>query len=181
MKELLVKDIMIPISNYVTVKPENHLPDVLRAIEEKRQSEKRHAHRDAIVIDQEGRFVGKVTMIDIFRALDRGFRKIRDESGEQTLTDGFVQKAVRELNLWMDPVETVCQRGSRVTVADAMHTPEESEYIEESDSLERALSYYVMGVHQPLIVKNGDNVTGILRFGDLFEVVRERLLKCDLT
>jgi hypothetical protein len=33
------------------------------------------------------------------------------------------------LNLWMEPVEDVCQRGSKVTVADAMHIPEKSEYI----------------------------------------------------
>ncbi|MDJ0802723.1 MAG: CBS domain-containing protein [Desulfobacterales bacterium] len=181
MKEILVKDVMIPIANYVTVKPENHLPGVLRAIEAKRMEEAGHAHRDAIVIDTDGRFVGKVTMLDVFRALDSGFRKIRDERGEKTLTDHFVQKAVRELNLWMDPLETVCQRGSRVTVAEAMHRPEDSEYIQEDDSLEKALSYYVMGVHQPLIVKKGDDVTGVLRFGDLFEVVHERLVACELT
>lgn len=181
MKEILVKDMMIPIANYVTVKPENHLPGVLRAIEAKRISEEGHAHRDAIVVDDEGRFVGKVTMIDIFRALDVGFRKIRGERSEKTLTDQFVQKAVRELNLWMDPVETVCQRGSKVTVAEAMHIPEASEYIQEDDSLEKALSYYVLGVHQPLIVKKGKEVTGVLRFGDLFEVVHKRLVACELT
>ncbi len=181
MKEILVKDVMIPIANYVTVKPENHLPGLLRAIEKKRQAEEGHAHRDAIVIDDSGRFVGKVTMIDIFRALDSGFRKVDSERGEQFLTDHFVQKAVRELNLWLDPVETVCQRGSKVTVGEAMHKPEDSEFIQEDDSLEKALSYYVMGVHQPLIVKNGDDVTGVLRFGDLFEVVHKRLLACKLT
>ena len=181
MKEILVKDVMIPIANYVTVKPENHLPGMLRAIEAKRQSEEGHAHRDAIVIDADGRFVGKVTMIDVFRALDKGFRKIRMERGEKTLTDNFVQKAVREMNLWMDPVETVCQRGSKVTVGEAMHKPEDSEFIQEDDSLEKALSYFVLGVHQPLIVKKGNDVTGVLRFGDLFEVVHKRLVACELT
>ncbi len=181
MKEILVRDVMIPIANYVTVKPENHLPGVLRAIEDKRLAEDGHAHRDAIVIDDQGRFVGKVTMIDVFRALDSGFRKIRSERTEKTLTDHFVQKAVKELNLWMDPVETVCQRGSKVTVAEAMHKPEDFEFIQEDDSLEKALSYYVMGVHQPLIVKKGGEVTGVLRFGDLFEVVHKRLVACELT
>jgi len=33
-------------------------------------------------------------------------------------------------------------------------------------------------VHQPLIVKHGDAVTGVLRFGDVFEVVRNRPLEC---
>ncbi len=181
MKEILVKDVMIPIANYVTVKPENHLPGMLRAIEAKRQSEDMHAHRDAIVIDADGRFVGKVTMIDIFRALDSGFRKIHKERSEKFLTDSFVQKAVREMNLWMDPVETVCQRGSKVTVGEAMHKPEDSEFIQEDDSLEKALSYFVLGVHQPLIVKKGNDVTGVLRFGDLFDVVHKRLVACELT
>jgi hypothetical protein len=35
-----------------------------------------------------------------------------------------------------------------------------------------------MGVHLPLIVKKGDAVTGVLRFGNIFEIVRERLLSC---
>ncbi len=39
MKEILVKDVMIPIANYVTVKPDNHLPGLLRAIEAKRLTE----------------------------------------------------------------------------------------------------------------------------------------------
>jgi Mg2+/Co2+ transporter CorC len=78
----------------------------------------------------------------------------------------------------MEPAEDICQRGSKVTVAEAMHVPGKSEYIKEDDNLEKALNYYVMGVHQPLIVKKGDEVTGVLRFGDIFEIVRERLLSC---
>ena len=57
-----------------------------------------------------------------------------------------------------------------------MHIPEEVEYIQERDTLEKALNKFVIGVHQPLIVKKGDKVTGVLRFGDLFEIVRSRLL-----
>jgi len=118
-------------------------------------------------------------MIDIFRSLEPNYRKLRPEKSSQTLTDDFVRKAVQQLNLWMEPVESVCQRGSKVTVADAMHIPEKSEYIQEGDTLEKALSFFVMGVHQPLIVKNGDTVTGVLRFGDIFEVIRDGLLSCE--
>ena len=95
------------------------------------------------------------------------------------MTDAFVRKAVKELHLWMEPVEDVCQRGSNVSVADAMHIPEKSEYVPENDSLEKAMRLFVMGVHQPLIVKNGSTVTGVLRFGDIFEVIREGLLRSE--
>ena len=180
MRNTLVKEVMIPISDYVTVKKNNNLTDVLQAIEQKRKAEQGRAHRDAIVVDKGGKFVGKVTMIDIFRALEPNYRKVRREQKKQTLTDDFVKKAVKEFKLWLEPIKDVCERGSKITVADAMHTPEDSEYIQESDTLEKAINCYVMGIHQPLIVKNGDTVTGLLRFGDVFETVRESLLNCSL-
>ncbi len=181
MKDILVKEIMIPIANYVTVRKGDNLTEVLRAIEERRVAEQGHAHRDAIVVDENGRFVGKVTMIDIFRALEPNYRKTKkEEERQQTLTDAFVQNAVKDFKLWLEPVESVCERGGKVTVAEAMHIPEKSEYLQEDDSLETAMNYYVMGVHQPLIVRKGDEVTGVLRFGDVFEIVREQLVNCVL-
>lgn len=178
MKNILVKDVMIPIADYVTVKKEDNLVEVLHAIERKRQAEGGHAHRDAIVVDENGRFVGKVTMIDIFRSLEPNYRKVRRAGKGQTLTDAFVREAVKNFKLWLEPAKDICQRGGKVAVADVMHIPEKTEYLKEDDNLEKALNYYVMGVHQPLIVKNGDDVTGVLRFGDVFEVVREQLLSC---
>ncbi len=179
MRDILVKDVMIPIEKYITVKKEDHLIDVLHAIERKRKAEGGHAHRDAIVVDENGHFVGKVTMIDIFRSLEPNYHKVRGEQKSQTLTNVFVKEAVKQFNLWLEPAEDICQRGGKVAVADAMHIPEKPEYIEEDDNMEKALNYYVMGVHQPLIVKKGEAVTGVLRFGDIFEIVRESLLSCN--
>jgi hypothetical protein len=181
MKEIPVKDIMIPISDYVTVKKQERLTEVLSAIEKARLAKGRRAHRDAVVVDDNGALCGKVTMIDIFRALEPNYPKVQRARREQTLTDAVVRRAVKERRCWMEPVEDVCARGAAVTVAEAMHVPEASEYIQETDGIEKALSLYVMGVHQPLIVQDGQTVTGLLRFGDVFEVVRERLLKCDLS
>ena len=179
MRDILVKDVMIPIANYVTVKKEDHLVEVLHAIEKKRQAEGGHAHRDAIVVDDNGRFVGKVTMIDIFRSLEPSFGKVQQKRKSQTLTDAFVREAVKDFKLWLEPAESICQRGGKIAVADVMHIPEKTEYLKEDDNLEKALNYYVMGVHQPLIVKKNEAVTGVLRFGDVFEIVREQLLSCN--
>lgn len=181
MKDILVKEIMIPISNYVTVRKSDNLTEVLRAIESRRAAEQGHAHRDAIVVDKNERFVGKVTMLDIFRSLEPNYRKAKREGDrQQTLTDTFVQSMVKDFRLWLEPVESVCERGGKVTVAAAMHIPDKSEYLEEDDTLEKAMNYCVMGVHQPLIVRKGDEVTGVLRFGDVFEIVREQLVNCAL-
>ena len=178
MKAIQVKEVMIPIANYVTVKKEDNLVDVLKALEESRQSKKEHAHRDAIVVDERGQFIGKVTMIDIFRALEPSYRNVQRQVQNGTLTAGFVKKAVKQFNLWLEPEEGICDRGMAQKVANVMHIPQDIEYLQESDTLEKALNLYVMDVHQPLIVKKGDQVTGLLRFGDVFEVVRGCLLSC---
>jgi len=178
MKEIQVREVMIPISNYVTVKKEDNLFEVLQALEEARQSQAERAHRDAIVVDEKGGFIGKVTMIDIFRALEPSYRNVKSKVQSGTLTSSFVKNAMKQFNLWLEPEKSICERGSGEKVADVMHVPKDIEYLEESNTLEKALNLYVMGVHQPLIVKKGDQVTGILRFGDVFEVVRSQLLNC---
>ena len=181
MDKIQVKEIMIPILNYVTVQKENSLVEVLQSLEVARKSENEHAHRDAIVADANGVFIGKLTMIDVFRALEPNYAKVEQQREKGTLTDEFVMKAAKDFNLWIEPTQTICERGSRLKVSDVTHTPEKMEYIKETATLEKALHLYVMGIHQPLIVNNEDGkVTGVLRFGDVFEAVRQRLLNCSI-
>lgn len=178
MQNIRVRDVMIPIAHYVTVKREQTLIDVIQALEEARQSHTGRAHRDAIVVDDTGRFIGKVTMIDIFRSLEPNYKRVEEQQRNGVLTRDFVMRGIRDLGLWMEPLKDLCTRGGRQRVAEVMHVPDKYEYIQEDESLEKALHKYVMGVHQPLIVKKGETVTGALRFGDVFEVIRERMLKC---
>ena len=179
MKKIFIKKLMIPIADYVTVNKTDTIVDVLQALESARQANA-HAHRDAIVMDDSGAFLGKVTMIDIFRALEPNYKKLMSKTGAGTLTKDFVMNAVKELNLWLEPEQNICQRGAQRKVAEVMHKPRSIEFLQEDDTLEKALNLYVMGVHQPLIVKDGKTVTGVLRFGDMFEVVRKAILSCDI-
>lgn len=177
MKDILVKTVMIPVSNYVTIKADDTLYDVFQVLEKTKQSGS-HAHRDAIVVDDKGDFLGKVTMIDIFKALEPNYKKLFKNYEDGTLTKEYVLNAVRDLQMWLEPMQSLCERGAGIKVSEIMYRPEKIEFLKEDDSLEKALHEYVMGVHQPLIVKSGDKVTGVLRFGDLFEVIREQMLSC---
>jgi len=180
MIDILVKDVMIPISSYVTVKKNDTLIGVLQALDNARESEAEHAHRDAIVVDGTGEFAGKVTMLDIFRTLEPNYSKVDEKTSMGALTQLFVNKAVKDFNLWMEPMQDVCTRGAHKIVGDVMHAPGDADFIREQDSIELALHKYVMGVHQPLIVKDGDAVTGVLRFGDVFEITRKAMLSCPI-
>ncbi len=181
MNEIEVQEIMIPISKCLKVRKDHSLIEVFKALDQIRVAENDAAHKDAIVLDESGDFIGKVTMIDIFRALEPNYSKVEHQQKMASmLSAGAVMKIARDFNLWMEPTKTICERANQLKVADVMHVPEKVEYIKEGDNLEKALHIYVMGVHQPLIVKNvDDDITGILRFGDIFEAFRQSLLSCD--
>ncbi|WP_035241264.1 CBS domain-containing protein [Desulfobacter vibrioformis] len=177
MKDILIKTVMIPLRDYVTVKETDTVYDVFQVLE-KNKSDIHHSHRDVIVVDDNGRFRGKVTMLDIFRTLEPNYKKLFKNYDDGTLTKDYVINAIRDFNLWMEPMKNICERGANIKVSEIMHVPVDVEYLQENDSLEKALHEYVMGAHQPLIVKNGDTVTGVLRFCDLFEVIRGQMLSC---
>jgi len=180
MKDILVKDVMIQISNYVTVNQKDTVLNVFQILENKKDENSGHTHRDAIVVNDKGEFCGKITMIDIFRVLEPNYKRLFKNRKDGFLTAGYAVKAMLDFNLWIEPMRTLCERGSTATVSEAMHKPEDNEYIQEDDSLEKALHSYVMGAHQPLIVKKGDETTGMLRFGDLFEIIRKEMLACPI-
>lgn len=181
MKNILIKTVMTPITDYVTVKKDDTLFDVFHNIENHKTDSGRKAHRDVIVVDQDGNFAGKITMIDIFRELEPNYKKLFKNPQESILTQDFYRDALKDYNLWREPIKDLCERGGRIKVSQVMHVPDGSEFVQESDSLEKALHVYVMGEHQPLIVKDGENITGILRFEDLYNVIHQQMLQCPIS
>lgn len=179
MRNILIKNVMTPISDYATIKQDQTLFDVFQILETSQASAKQF-HRDLIVVDRNNQFKGKITMLDIFRALEPNYKKLNVTYTDGTLTKDAVLNTIKDFNLWLEPVKNLCERGAAIKVSDIMHLPESHEYVAEDDSLETALHQYVMGVHQPLIVKKEDQVTGILRFEDLYQVIREHMLTCKI-
>jgi hypothetical protein len=100
------------------------------------------------------------------------------EGSKGELTEEMIKATYRDFDFWVEPSKTICERGEAIKVSEIMHVPKDGEYIMEDESVEKALHLYVLGAHQPLIVKKGETVTGMLRFGDIFEVIRENLLSC---
>jgi CBS domain-containing protein len=179
MKNILVKNTMTSIEDYATITEDQTLYDVFQVLEDgKKLSAK--VHRDLIVLDNEGQFKGKVTILDIFKALEPKYKQLKSTYTDGTLTSENILKSIRDFDLWLVPMKDLCERGSNIKVSEIMHIPDKHEYILEEESLEKALHEYVMGVHQPLIVKHGDKVTGILRLEDLYEIIREHMLACKI-
>ncbi|WP_432734595.1 CBS domain-containing protein [Maridesulfovibrio sp. FT414] len=181
MKNLKVKDLMIPAEEYCRVRKETTLYEAMQILVcQGKEKNLAHPHRDLLVEDENGDIIGKVTMLDIFKSMEPSYFKMNYRDHPTVLGTEYVQKIYADFNLWSDPLSTLCQKCAKLTVEELMHSPGKSEKIDEDASIDKALHAFVFGLHQPILVQKDGKVTGVLRLGDIFESVREAILACEI-
>ena len=181
MKNFKAKDLMIPADEYCRVKKDSTLQEAMAQLVI--QSENKglsHPHRDLLVEDENGKIIGKVTMLDIFKSMEPNYFRMENDRHQNALSREYVQKIYTDFNLWSEPMTTLCQKCAALKVADLMHVPHLNEMINEEDSIDKALHSFVLGLHQPILVHKDGNVTGVLRLGDIFENIRKAILACEI-
>ncbi len=177
MKKKLVNELMVPLAKYATVSEEATLFEAVMALEKAQEKfdQSRYRHRAVLIYDNEGNIVGKISQLDVLRALEPKY-KAMDIPGSLSrfgLTKRFQETMLNELRFWDKPMDDICRKAARIKVTEFMYTPGEGEYINEDETMDRAINQLVMGHHQSLLVMKDDKIVGILRATDVFmEIVR---------
>ena len=182
MQSTLVKDIMVPLSEYATVSGDATLAEAVAALKKSQADfdQAKYRHRAILIFDKAGNIVGKVNFLSILRALEPKYDEMLSDQGP--LHMGFTrkfQKAMFEsLKLWQDPLSHICKKAAELKVKTFMVTPRESEMIEPDQQLGEAIHQLVIGHHQSLLVVKEGKIIGILRLADAFQVVADSILAC---
>ena len=175
MKKRIVKEFMVPLTEYATVSESASLADAVIALEEsqKQFDPLRYRHRAILVLDDQERVCGKIDQIDLLKALEPKYDALQDRTGMAHLvfTKKFVESMLTSYSLWEKPMEEICSKGAHRRVKDFMHIPVEGEYIEENASLDVAIHLLVSQRFQSLLVTRNGEVVGILRLTDIFTEV----------
>ncbi len=171
-----IRELMIPLANYATVSLNATLLEAVLALEKahQRQHHDRYPHRAVLVCDLDGRVVGKLSMLDVLRALEPGYKEISDfnHSMRFGFSAGFIKSMVKNYNLWQKPLDDLCRKAAQIIVKDVMYTPAEGEYVRVDAALDEAVHQLVIGHHQSLLVTDAErNVMGVLRLADVFSEV----------
>lgn len=184
MKTRLVKDLMVPLSDYATVPEDATLSDAVAALKESRENfdQTKYPHRAILAYDKNNDIVGKISLLSILRGLEPKYDDMLSDTGPSHLgfTRHFQKIMVEQLQLWESPLERICEKAARVKVKAFMHTPHETEFIEAEATMDEAIHQLVIGYHQSLLVTEDKKVVGILRLTDVFEVVAEAVIACEI-
>lgn len=185
MKTIVVKDLMVPLSEYATVSEDATLYEAVIALEETQRAfdQSRYRHRAILVYNKDNKVVGKVSQLDIISALEPKYTEITESKYIPHwggLTKSFMKSMIEHYRLWEEPLTDICRKAMRQRAKNIMHTLTEGEYVEETASLNEALHQLILGHHQSLLVTRGDDIVGILRLTDVFKEVSEEIKRCGI-
>ncbi len=177
MKNFLVKDLMVPLSEYATVPEGSTLLEAVMALEKAQEEfdfeHTQYHHRAILILDSNQRVIGKLSQLGVLRALlpkNDSIRKIEDIG-----RFGFSTKSINSLRqkyqLEAGIMGDVYKKAGRMKVEDYMQTPSEGEYVEENSPLDTAIHQLVVGTHLSLLVTRDGEIIGILRLSDVFAAV----------
>ncbi len=175
MKKYLVKDLMVPLSEYATVSEGATLLETLLALEKAQEEfqHTRYSHRAVLVLDKNKQVIGKLSQLDFLRVLEQENEHIElinsiSEFGFSPMAIIAFQEKHRAKGA---PIEQTLLTAAKLRVEDFMRSPSECEYIKESTSLDTAIHQFTTGLHLSLLVTKGKAITGVLRLSDVFAAV----------
>jgi len=184
LSEKNVKDLMIPLTDYATVSQDATLYEAVLALEEaqkRRHRGSQYRHRAVLVTGKKGQIKGKLSLLDLLRALEPRYKGIGDfkHSMRFGFSAGFIKSMVKNYELWQKPLDDLCRKAAQIRVKDVMYTPAVGEYVHEDATLDEAIHQLVTGHHQSLLVTDSKrNVVGVLRLTDVFTEVSSMIKAC---
>jgi CBS domain-containing protein len=184
MKSYTVNELMVPLSEYATVSEDATLLEAVLALEKAQEKfedkHTRYRHRAVLILDKTGHVIGKLSQMDLLKALEPKYRGMIEGRGPQRFgfTKQFMKSLLQEYNLFADPLEDICRKAGEKNVKEFMYTPGEGEYVTENAPLREAIHQLIMGHHQSLLVTRDDKIVGILRLTDVFAAVFHKMKEC---
>jgi CBS domain-containing protein len=176
MKEITIKDLMVPLEEYATVPEEATLADAIVALECAQQAfdHNKYRHRAILVLDKSDRPIGKISQLDALRALEPKYKEIQGDDAKSTFrhfSRMFLKSMMVHHRLFDGTLEDLRKKAASIHVRDFMHNVSAEECIDENATLDEAVHILVMGHHQSLLVTRGRDIVGILRLTDVFSAV----------
>jgi CBS-domain-containing membrane protein len=184
-RKTVVKELMVPLSEYATVNIGATLYAAVMELDKSQEEfwRSRYLHRAILVLDENSEILGKISQVDVLRALEPKYRAIVDAGkiSHSGFSPQFLKTMMNAFDLWEQPLADICKNAAAIRVKDFIYSPGKGEFVRENATLGEAIHQLVMGSHHSLIVMNDeDKIVGILRLTDVFERIFQTIKKCEM-
>jgi CBS-domain-containing membrane protein len=177
MNDKCVKDIMVPLDAYPTVSQEATLIEAVLKFEDaqKRRDRSRQPYRAILVVDENGKVIGKLGQLAFLKALEPK-QNILGDMGKLAVagvSSEFIKSMMEHFRFFQDDLSYLCQRARYVKVREIMQPVTDS--IDENASMGEAISRLVALQTLSILVSRGTEIIGLLRLSDVCQEVAEQM------
>lgn len=184
MKKKTVKDLITPLAEYGKISVDATLYEAAIALHKAQQEfeQDRSRHRLLLIVDVDGEVLGKISQLDVLRALEPKGEHIENSRSLRRfgVSRDYLRPMLMQCRFWEQPLMELCKAAGTLKVKRLLHTPLEGEFVDENASLAEAIHQLSLEHHQSLLVTRGKTIVGILRQKDMFQEVIETLSACEL-
>ena len=184
MKNYLVKDLMVPISEYATVRLGTPLIEAIKTLGRSQQSftSSKYQHRAVLVLDEDDRVVGKISQLRALKAIERQTEP--DFDAKQLRKFQFSDEYIAQIfDLYRSHgkvmTRDVLEEASKKKVDEFMQSPSSGEFVAEDSVLDTAIHRLTAGPHLSLLVTRDERIIGVLRISDVFAAVFQEMVQLD--
>jgi len=178
-----VKDLMLEVSVCKRVGERYTLHQAITALSDPsvESADTKYPMETLLVEDAKGQISGVLTLWDVLAGLEPGYRNIGDLTSisYSGLTPEVLTVIRDAYGLWQKPLAELCRKAARVQVSSIFQKPFERQYIEQTASLDEAIHRLITNGEAWLLVKDGNQVVGLLRICDVFSEVSVQAQQCE--
>jgi len=177
MEIITIEELMVPLEEYAIVSEEATLFEAVLALEKAQEKLDRtrylYLHRGVLVCDKNEKIVGKISQLDVLRALEPKYQEMGDMRtlSRAGFSPQFLKSMMENYSLCDRTFPDMCSKGAKIKIKNFMYTPSGGEYIDADASLCEGIHQFVMVHHQSLLVTREGEIIGVLRLADVFKDV----------
>jgi CBS domain-containing protein len=175
MDKTAVKDVMIPLKEYPVVSEDATLVDALLALDEanSRLPAGRQPYRAVLVAERRGHVVGKLGQWALLMALEPKYA-VHGDMGKLAragVDPALIESMMEHYRFFQDGLSDLCARAAGIGVREIMRPAGDS--VDEGAPLSHAIHKMVLGQTLSILATRGEEVVGLVRLSDLFDVVSD--------
>ncbi len=179
MEDKRVKDVMIPLEDYPLVSQNKSLYEAMLMLNEAQKNLKPNMRppRALLVIDDEGKIIGKLGHLAMLKAFEPKYKNFEDmdKLTRAELSSDFISSIRNYMELWQHDIYDTCQLAQATKVSDIMKPIDQ--HIDVNETLYDAVHKIIMWQTISILVTDGNGIVGIIRLTDIYDEVSQYVIK----
>lgn len=182
MQKMKVRDLMRPVEQFPHISSQATFMEAVEAlVEADRQFQAgRATQRILLVCDESGKVVGKMSPMDVVQGLEPNYQGLEalKNMPRWHLSQSLVDSMKEELLVWQKPLADLCRKATEVKIENFIKLPTPDHMVKADDKMDKAFHLFVVGRHDSLFVKEGEDIVGVIRFSDVYRKIVQTMREC---